>query len=198
MTIVPPDTTALEELAELLVHLGRAAHCEGQETCLTPAKWTALRFFARANRASRTPSALAGFQATTRGTASQTIKALERDGLLTRHSAEHDGRSVRFDITARGRAMLERDPLGHLMEALAGLSAADRASLSRALPSLASQLAEVRGARGFGSCGQCRYFEDQDGTAFCACAGRGLAPGELTQLCASFRAVPVTQARDRS
>lgn len=198
MTDLASQTTALEQLAELLVHLGRAAHCDGQDPCLTPAKWTALRFFARANRASRTPSAFAGFQATTRGTASQTIKALERDGLLVRQGAENDGRSVRFDITERGRALLERDPLGHLMAALAGLSAADRASLSRALPSLASQLAEVRGTRGFGSCGQCRYFEDQDGTAFCACAGRGLAPAELTQLCASFRVTPPIDASDRS
>ena len=43
-----------------------------------------LRYFARANTFSRTPSAFAEFQATTRGTASQAIKVLEARGYLAR------------------------------------------------------------------------------------------------------------------
>ena len=71
----PPKHT--EEIAELLVHIGRSARGEDSDSDLTAAQWTALRFFARANRVSRTPSAFASFQATTRGTASQTLKSLE-------------------------------------------------------------------------------------------------------------------------
>ena len=76
MKLEQPATQDLESLAEMLVHVGRSARAEGREDRLTAAQWTALRFFARANQASRTPSAFASFQATTRGTASQTIKAL--------------------------------------------------------------------------------------------------------------------------
>src|SRR6516225_1312032 len=50
-----------------------------------------LRFFARANSFSRTPSAFAEFQATTRGTASQSIKALEAGGYLVRQRSQADG-----------------------------------------------------------------------------------------------------------
>src|SRR3974377_1180868 len=57
---------------------------DGYEGELSPAQWMALRFFARANSFSRTPSAFAEFQATTRGTASQAIKALEAGGGLAR------------------------------------------------------------------------------------------------------------------
>ena len=53
---------------------------EGYDGELSPAQWMALRYFARANPFSRTPSAFAAFQATTRGTASQAIKALEASG----------------------------------------------------------------------------------------------------------------------
>ena len=55
------ETTAdSATLAELLLHVARAS--QGEEpggAQLTAAQWTALRFFARANRASRTPSAFA-------------------------------------------------------------------------------------------------------------------------------------------
>src|SRR5262249_27323463 len=68
------------ETAELLLLVGRLVQTEGYDGELSPAQWMALRYFARANTFSRTPSAFAEFQATTRGTASQAIKALEAGG----------------------------------------------------------------------------------------------------------------------
>jgi hypothetical protein len=59
------------ETAELLLLVGRLVQADGYDGELSPAQWMALRFFARANSFSRTPSAFAEFQATTRGTASQ-------------------------------------------------------------------------------------------------------------------------------
>ena len=66
------------ETAELLLLVGRLVQADGYEGELSPAQWMALRFFSRANSFSRTPSAFAEFQATTRGTASQAIKATRR------------------------------------------------------------------------------------------------------------------------
>src|SRR6266566_5757853 len=83
------------ETAELLLQVGRLVQAEGYDGELSPAQWMALRFFARANSFSRTPSAFAEFQATTRGTASQAIKALAAGGYLVRQRSEADGRSVR-------------------------------------------------------------------------------------------------------
>src|SRR5437870_11470571 len=72
------------ETAELLLQVGRLVQAEGYDGELSPAQWMALRFFARANSFSRTPSPFAAFQATPRGTATQTIKALEAAGSLVR------------------------------------------------------------------------------------------------------------------
>lgn len=188
------NTDHIEQLAEMLVHIGRSARAEGRDDILTAAQWTALRFFARANRASRTPSAFASFQATTRGTASQTIKSLLEGGFLERHNSETDKRSVRFEVTSWGLDILELDPLRHLVTALGGLSDADRKRLLRALPQIASSLARHRGDRGFGTCGDCRHFEDLDGVAYCACIASDLAPFEIGQLCANFS----TKASGRS
>jgi len=53
------------ETAELLLLVGRRVQAEGYDGELSPAQWMALRYFARANPFSRTPSAFAAFQATT-------------------------------------------------------------------------------------------------------------------------------------
>ncbi len=179
--------TAPGTLAELLVHVGRSARGdEGAPARLTDAQWTALRFFARAIRASRTPSAFASFQATTRGTASQTIKTLEARGLLERRRSESDGRSVRFEVTQAGRAMLEADPLRHLMTAIADLPEADRAALARILPDLSARIAGARGAAQVGTCGNCDHYEGRGGGGYCACVAQSLAPFEIGQLCTRF------------
>src|SRR6478672_11460269 len=47
------------ETAELLLLVGRLVQTEGYDGELSPAQWMALRFFARANSFSRTPSAFA-------------------------------------------------------------------------------------------------------------------------------------------
>ena len=45
------------ETAEILLQVGRLVQADGYDGELSPAQWMALRFFARANPFSRTPSA---------------------------------------------------------------------------------------------------------------------------------------------
>jgi DNA-binding MarR family transcriptional regulator len=195
MTRADTPQTATDQLAELLVHIGRSARGEdtGGPAPLTAAQWTALRFFARANRASRTPSAFANFQATTRGTASQTIKTLESRGLLERRRAEHDRRSVCFEVTEAGHALLARDPLRHLTEAIARLDEAGRAALARLLPELAAELAEARGTSAIGTCENCDHYEDRCDGGYCACVATMLEPFEIGQLCVRYAPRPDAQ-----
>ncbi|GAB4302354.1 MAG: hypothetical protein Kow0058_16840 [Roseovarius sp.] len=184
----PGPLPASLTLAELLCHLGRIARGDdcAAGAPMTAAQWTALRFFARANSASRTPSAFAEFQATTRGTASQTIKTLEARGLLRRRRCPDDGRSVRFELTAAGRALLAHDPLQHLAAAIDGLAPADRAALARLVPELAVGLARARGGHAFGTCDRCDHFEDRGRGGYCACAAMMLEPIEIGQLCMRY------------
>ena len=94
------------ETAELLLQVGRLVQAESYDGELSPAQWMALRYFARANTFSRTPSAFAEFQATTRGTASQAIKALEAGGYLVRQRSKADGRSVSLRLTSKEKKRL--------------------------------------------------------------------------------------------
>ena len=128
-------------IAELVLHLGRIASGEGLVKGLTSAQWTVLRYFARANRFSRMPSAFAAFHGTTRGTASQTIKNLETQGYLTRMRSEGDGRSARLDLTDKARAILVNDLFEALVRAADALPPGVRGHFANALQRILGQVA---------------------------------------------------------
>jgi len=180
--------TTTEEIAELLVYLGRAARGSDAGSELTAVQWTAMRFFARANQVSRTPSAFASFHATTRGTASQVIKSLMLKGYLARHEAVDDRRSVRLDLTSGGASIMRHDPLHSLTDAIDRLDGSLRTALRQALPALAGELAKIRDTVAFGTCGDCRHFSRCDAGGYCACIGAELAPADLGCLCVNFAA----------
>src|SRR3977135_4639573 len=121
LLLVEEAIMSARETAELLLLVGRLVQAEGYDGELSPAQWMALRFFARANLFSRTPSAFAEFQATTRGTASQAIKALEAAGYLVRQRSQADGRSVTVRLTNKGKKALARDPFEVLVRAVDAL-----------------------------------------------------------------------------
>ena len=181
-----PTTT--EETAELLVYLGRAARGTDAGSDPTAAQWTAMRFFARANRLSRTPSAFASFNATTRGTASQIIKSLMQKDYLFRHQAVDDRRSVRLELTHSGQAIMRYDPLHNLSDAIERLEGKLRMALRQALPALAGELAKIRDTVAFGTCGDCRHFSSGGTASYCACIAAELESADLGRLCVNFAA----------
>ncbi len=149
-------------IAELVFHLGRIASGEGLVEGLTAAQWAVLRYFAQANRFSRTPSAFAAFHGTTRGTASQTIKSIETLGYLTRIRSEDDGRSVRLVLTDKARDILANDPFESLVRAADSLPSSIKGQFANALQRMLGQVAQERGKHPFGSCALCQHLESDD------------------------------------
>lgn len=191
----PPDpappaaaepATALHS-AEQLVHLSRLVHAGSTDQCLTPAQWTALRYFARANRFSRTPSAFSEFHATTRGTASQTVKSLIAMGLLERRANEADGRSTLIEVTEAGHHKLETDPLAALGQAIGDLPATDQQQLAAIIARITATMARRRAAPIFGNCNECSHCDTTSpGPAYCRCTQTLLREAEMGALCVDF------------
>jgi len=146
------------ETAELLLLLGRLVQAEGYHGDLSPAQWMALRFFARANSFSRTPSAFAEFQATTRGTATQTIKALEAGGYLARQRSKADGRSVSLRLTKKGHKAVACDPFEVLVRAVDSLDAEEQTAMHDALHHVLTTVAASGAHRHFGVCRGCAHL----------------------------------------
>src|SRR5271163_2873515 len=146
------------ETAELLLLVGRLVQAEGYHGELSPAQWMALRFFARANKFSRNPSGFAEFQATTRGTASQAVKALEAGGYLVRQRSEADGRSVTLRLTDKGKEANARDPFEVLVRAVDALDPEVQTAVHYALHHVLTTLAASGAHRRFGVCRDCGYL----------------------------------------
>lgn len=113
--------TAAREAVDLLIQAAGSWQFDDTLSGLRDRDWMALRFLARANRFSRTPSALAQFGGTTRATASETVKRLEGKGYLQRRSSDQDKRSVILHVTPRGEKLLSGDPITQLVHAIATL-----------------------------------------------------------------------------
>ena len=182
-------------VAELVAQLGRITYGESFAKGLTPAQWTALRYFSRANRFSRTMSAFAEFHATTRGTASQTIKSLVQKGYLTRKRSKSDGRSVQFNLTNKSKNMLSDDPFEALVGAAGSLSKSEYRTVARSLERMLSKLAQQQDKCLFGMCANCKYFQKDDrcqkseSVYICMFMDEPLEEAEIEQLCVSFQMV---------
>lgn len=156
----------LEQLAYIVAGAG---HRHG----LTATQWAALRFFGRANRFSRTVSSFAEFHATTRGTASQTVRRLVDRGFLRKDPSGTDGRSYRLDLTDAGRKALVDDPLSDLLGSFSSLAPGTRTRFVETLKRLLADLAHSRGGPTFGACHECAHLDrdrcDADDGCCCWC-----------------------------
>ena len=169
-------------IAALIERIGRFSRAREAAT-LAPAQWEALRFIARANSFSRQPGAVAAWLATTKGTASQTLMALERKGLIRKVRHPSDGRATRIETTPAGLAMLEDDPLRGLVEAIARLPPLYAAGLSQSLAHIAGDLAPEGAKAIFAGCAGCRHLEAQGEAGHWRNFGADLSGEETTLAC---------------
>ncbi|MFN5998672.1 MAG: MarR family winged helix-turn-helix transcriptional regulator [Paracoccaceae bacterium] len=171
--------TPQTEIMLLLDRVARLHAARRRAVALTDAQCATLEYLAQANRFSRSPSVIADYLATTRGTASQTLKALAEKGLIAEEEAEGDRRQRRYGLTESGRALVEG-----WLAAPAGADTAEALQAARTL--LRSLLVETAG-KTFGLCRDCRYHVVGAGRApACRLLKITLALEEAGQLCHEF------------
>src|SRR6516165_6148121 len=142
------------------------------------------------------PVGIAEFQATTRGTATQAIKALEAGGNLVRQPFKMDGRSVILRLTSKGKKALARDPFEGLVHAVDSLDATERTAMRRALHQVLSTLAASGAHRRIGACQDCTHFGRErrgdlpsmgPSAAECLLFGVPMQPEDVGLLCVHFQ-----------
>jgi DNA-binding MarR family transcriptional regulator len=171
--------TPQTEILLLLDRVARLHAARRRVVALTDAQCATLEYLAQANRFSRGPSIIAEYLATTRGTASQTLKALAEKGLIAEEVAEGDRRQRRYGLTESGRALVDgwlATPVG-----------ADTAEALQAARTLLRSLVDASGGKTFGLCRDCRYHRVAEaGVPVCDLLKITLALEEAAQLCHEF------------
>lgn len=173
--------TAIERIASLFrAGLRDVASAHG----LKLVQLEALTYLSMANRYSDTPIGVAEYLGITKGSVSQTIKALEDRGLVEKVPDEVDGRLVHCRLTPAARDVVKRAYPAPMLEALpAGRS--DDAALM--LQRLLRALQEANGMRTFAQCRTCRLFEPKKRGGRCGLTHETLSSADSTLLCREHR-----------
>lgn len=175
------DRDPQNQVREILDRISRIAASEDWTGDINPTQRAALSYLARANRFSRSPSQVADYLEATRGTVSQTLKALARKNLIEEQRSEQDKRSISYVVTDEGHTALNfttaiDQAVGHLTQGQAD-------DLALALTHLMSDVLQARGGRSFGACRTCRHHQTNPSGAYCALLQEALEPTETEQIC---------------
>lgn len=175
------------ETAHLIDRLERLARAGEQVDRLNPAQWDALRYLARANRFSRNPGALADYLASTRGTVSRTLMALEAKGYVSREPSLRDGRGVQLALTRLAETALKNDPLFALAGDIERAAGPTTKELVEGLRQTFRSAVARNNGRPFGACFTCRHFRGNvrpsESESRAICVEQEPALSELPKMC---------------
>lgn len=174
------DTDA-GRVRELLDRLTRMHSSESRSDELNPTQVAALGYLRRANRFSRAPSQVAEFLSATRGTVSQTLKALLRKGLIEESRSSQDRRSISY--RAMPDPASQEDAADGDDSALAHVPTQVLRDAEAALGALLAAMLAARGGRTFGLCQTCRHHRRETRTARCTLLDVEIDPNEYDAIC---------------
>lgn len=175
----------LYDLLERIANLLRAeAWRIGSQHELQPVQLQALSYLARCNALSNTPMAVAEYLGATKGTVSQTLKVLERKGLVEWHKDRQDRRISHFRPTAKGAAVVDVSmPPALFEQAAEALPQEAREVLEDSLEGLLRGLQAANAGRSFGVCRTCKHFRGPVTQAWCSLLDAPIEQAETERLC---------------
>jgi DNA-binding MarR family transcriptional regulator len=183
--IMPVDTKEAHHLIERLGNLVRAdARAVCNDYDMRPVQLEALEFLTQCNRYSDTPQAVAEFLGLTKGTVSQTLKVLERKGLLRKRCDARDKRLVHLTPTAKGLKLVKRAvPAESLTLGFESLPGPDSQITVESLRALLRSLQKANKLKTFAACHTCRFNEKREGGYFCGLTQEPLTEHDVALLC---------------
>jgi len=150
---------------------------------LQPIQLSALLYLARCNRYSNTPLAVTEYLGLTKGTVSQSLKALEAKGLIIKTQDAADKRSVHLSLTEPARELLDAVmPPDFLADAAARMGGQAQ-ELESLLGDLLRTIQRNENVPGFGLCKTCRFHRTTAGGGFCELTQEPLSSAERDLIC---------------
>jgi len=173
------------DLIERLCNLVRAdVRTICNEHGIRPVQLEALGFLTQCNRYSDTPQAVAEYLGLTKGTVSQTLKVLEKKGLLRKYSDAGDKRLVHLKPTASGRRLVQSAvPAPALMLGIEKLSNSEHQAAVESLRVLLRSVQQANDLKTFAPCNTCRFNQKHKTAYFCELTQESLAAQDIVLLC---------------
>lgn len=179
-------TLRIQELLERLASLVRSeSRNQLAHLGLLPVQFEVLHYLSICNRYSDTPMGVTDFLAQTKGTVSQTLKVLEKKGLIVKTPDSSDKRVTHLGVTRAGQLLLDTlRPSPLLSAGLEHLSDTGQSRLEEDLSALLRGLQQHNRFKSFGQCATCVHNANLGGTEYlCKLTGEPLAAAETRLIC---------------
>ncbi len=148
---------------------------------LLPVQLQVLTYLSQANNYSDFALAVAEYLGLTRGTVSQTLAVLERDGMITKRTDEHHGRRVHLDLTDVGEQIVSTAWSNHVEARL--FKARSSVAVEEQLTDLVVALQGHNKQSAFGVCRDCGYFRNLSSGAQCGLTDEALPKPQTAKIC---------------
>jgi len=172
------------QIRDLIERIARLNSAEEWTDDLNPTQRTALSYLSQANRFSRSPSQVAEFMAATRGTVSQTLKALARKELISEIRSQLDRRWISYEVTSKGKRTINNPKA--IDDALNSINPTVTATLADGLENLLREALRLRGRKQFGLCKNCKYHRKENSGGYCLLLEEKLKAEEVNQICHEY------------
>lgn len=152
---------------------------------LQPVQLEVLHYLSVCNRYSNTGKGVAEYLGQTKGTVSQSIKVLERKGLVTKHVDNADKRIVHLIISNSARKLLKNTvPASLFSNACKRIKKQSMSQIINALASLLLAVQRANGLKSFGVCYSCRHNKNlNNGNYLCGLTKEVLTSNEVQLIC---------------
>lgn len=137
-----------------------------------------LRYLSISNKYSNTAQAMSEYLGQTKGSISQSLKLLEKEGYIERRTSTEDKRVVRVYLAQAGHDCLQRMS-EHLM-----LNLDESPKTVAAIQSLLHTWQDKNNHKGFGQCQSCRFNQQLGRGKFqCGLTGEALSKADVKKIC---------------
>ena len=154
---------------------------------IQPIQLSALMYLARCNRYSNTPLAVTEYLGLTKGTVSQSLKALEAKGLILKSQDARDKRSVHLELSESARMLLKAVIPPDFLVAAAKRMGKRAQDLECLLSALLRNIQQGEDVPSFGLCQTCSFHRQVDGGPYCGLTQEPLARSEIELICREHR-----------
>ncbi|MCE9685622.1 MarR family winged helix-turn-helix transcriptional regulator [Shewanella sp. AS16] len=183
-------TPTFLDYVERLNSLLRSWQRDDAQVSTVPAvQLSALRYLSICNHYSDTVTGVTEYLGLTKGTVSQSLKALEERQWLVKRLDPKDKRIVHLRPTQTGLALIQRLATLQVLEnALAQLGAEAEQQLTVLLHELLTQMQQQESRKSFGICSSCRFHQHRDGRPFCGLTREPLPDDAIGLICREHQA----------
>ncbi|MCX7098716.1 MAG: MarR family winged helix-turn-helix transcriptional regulator [Methylococcales bacterium] len=177
-----------DDVFDLIERMAALIRSEERKKCtelgLQAVHFQVLDYLSRCNRYSDTPAALANYLGMTRGTVSQTVLLLVKQGYIQKKTDAADRRKVHLSLLAKGSGILKQARTSDLFAQAAKLfQGQDSVNSEEMFRKALLALQKANKSQSFGLCKTCHYFTVMSTGYRCGLTKEQLSEGDSEKIC---------------